>query len=119
SGPNSRPLRPVGAARRARRHTRRVVRFGSFKTLLDLAYTRMRYSFQAPLSTLTGGNRFARVLPALLLMLVSGIVGCDMAGPRPDPKPANKDPDLKLRLSERKVYLVDGDTDQLIQGFPA
>jgi hypothetical protein len=110
--------RGASAAHDACCYTRRVVRFGSFKTLFDLAYTGMRYSFQAPLSTLTGGNRFARVLPALLLMLVSGIVGCDMAGPRPDAKPANKDPYLKLRLSERKVYLVDGNTDQPIEGYP-
>ena len=78
----------------------------------------MRFRSEYPLPTRTHrGARLARALPAILLMLVSGIVGCEMAGPRPS-APVNKDPYLKLRLSERKVYLIDGNTDQPIEGYP-
>jgi L,D-transpeptidase catalytic domain len=108
---------PLRGERGASGDTRALCDFGSFKTVFDLAYNRMRYRSQGLLSTLTCGTRFARLLPAVLI-LVSGIVGCDMAGPRLDAKPANKEPYLKLRLSERKVYLIDGNTDQPIEGYP-
>jgi hypothetical protein len=95
----------------------RVVRFGGFKTVFHLAYDRMRFTSEDPLSTHTrGGTRLARILSALLLVLASGIVGCEIAGPRPDAKPANKDPYLLLRLSERKVYVMDGNTEQPLEG---
>jgi lipoprotein-anchoring transpeptidase ErfK/SrfK len=78
----------------------------------------MLYTSEAPLPTGTNrGIRLARMLPALLV-LVSGIVGCDMAGPRPEATPVTRDPYLKLRLGERKVYLMDGNTDQPIEGYP-
>jgi hypothetical protein len=97
----------------------RVVRFGGFKTVFHLAYDRMRFTSEDPLSTHTRrGTRLVRILSALLLVLASGIVGCEIAGPRPDAKPANKDPYLLLRLSERKVYVMDGNTEQPLEGYP-
>src|SRR5262249_31661268 len=57
------------------------------------------------------------MLAALSVALASGLVGCaDMA---PSPKPApKKEPYLLLKLSERKVYVVDDQSGQPSQGYP-
>jgi len=59
----------------------------------------------------------ARTLPALIVALTSGIIGCATVGPGPSPKAATKEPYLLLRLSERRLYLKDDDVVQAPEGF--
>jgi hypothetical protein len=61
----------------------------------------------------------ARLLCAVLLALASGMVGCATMGPSPAPPPTvSKEPYLLLKLSERKVYVMDDPSKPPTGGFP-
>ena len=65
------------------------------------------------------GASLGRMLPVPILVLALGTVGCGVMAPRPAPTPVSKEPYLLLRLSERKVYVVDDDkAGPPSQGFP-
>jgi len=96
------------------------VRFECLKAVFDLAYDSMLFAPEdSTHSTRTRrGAMLAPILSAVLVVLASGLVGCELAGPRPETKPVNKEPYLLLRLSERKVYVMDPNTAQPIEGYP-
>ena len=96
------------------------VPFESLKIVADLAYDGMLFAPKhVTLATRTRRRAMlAPILSAVLVVLASGLVGCELAGPRPEPTPVNKDPYLLLRLSERKVYVMDPNTAQPIEGYP-
>jgi hypothetical protein len=56
---------------------------------------------------------FGRTGSALLLMLVSGIVGCATMDSKPPPPPEKKEPYLLLRLGERRLYVKDADASKV------
>ena len=60
----------------------------------------------------------ARILPALLLAIASGLAGCAAVGPRPEPTSAGKEPYLLLRLGERRLYVKDAEAELPTEGFP-
>jgi L,D-transpeptidase ErfK/SrfK len=71
-----------------------------------------------PLSTRARrGLVLGPALSALIVALASGLVGCADIAPSPKPAP-KKEPYLLLKLSERKVYVMDDQSGQPSQGFP-
>jgi L,D-transpeptidase ErfK/SrfK len=53
------------------------------------------------------GGSLGRTLPLVVALFAAGVSGCGVMGPKPASPAVNKEPYLVLKLSERRVYVMD------------
>jgi L,D-transpeptidase ErfK/SrfK len=64
------------------------------------------------------GGSLGRTVPVVIALLVAGSVGCGVSPRATSPAPQKKEPYLVLKLSERRVYVMDDPSGAPPVSFP-